>query len=439
MDAMDKDIVINVKNVTKTYQLYNSHADRVKETFHPLRKTYYHPFNALSDVSFQIKKGDAFGIIGRNGSGKSTLLQVICGILQPTSGTVEVKGRVASLLELGTGFNPEFTGHENVYINGALLGFSRKEMDERFDEIAAFADIGEFMEQPVKTYSSGMYVRLAFAVQACVEPEILIVDEALSVGDIFFQQKCLRRMRELLEKQVTLIFVSHDMGIVRDLCERSAYLSHGELVFFGPSQKAIQLYFQEDVKIKYEDTYQDSRSFVCVSPLKRDKFSQNTIWKSNNERNSKEIKAKIVAISMFDSCNEATMKARIGEKIRFIVFYKTYTQDPIHVSIAFKNRYNNLITCNGSYLCNIEPQTLPAGSYGAIEFQLKCIIEAGLYTVNFTLSHPSDLPNRGINLDETPWLGPLKIEWDYENTKAPFLGMFDVPMQCKFISVGDAI
>lgn len=436
---MSKDIAINVANITKTYPLYDSRADRVKETFHPFRKTYSHPFNALTNISFQIGKGDAFGIIGRNGSGKSTLLQVICGILQPTSGTVEVSGRVASLLELGTGFNPEFTGHENVYMNGALLGFSRKEMDERFDEIAAFADIGEFMEQPVKTYSSGMYVRLAFAVQACVEPEILIVDEALSVGDVFFQQKCLHRIRELLEKQVTLIFVSHDMGLVRDLCERSAYLSHGELVFVGPSQRAIQLYFQEDAKPDYEESCQDSQAFVDASPSKKHTFSKNTIWTSNDEGNAKETKAKILAVSMFDSFNEATMKARIGEQIRFIVFYKTYTEDPIHSSMALKNRYNNLIACNGSYLCNLEPQKLPSGSYGAIEFQLKCIIEAGLYTVNFNLSHPCDLPNRGISLDETPWLGPLKIEWDYENIKAPFLGMFDIPMQCKFISIDDVL
>jgi lipopolysaccharide transport system ATP-binding protein len=170
---MIDDIAISVKNVTKTYRLYNSHADRVKEAFHPLRKKYYNPFNALADVSFDVKKGETLGIIGRNGSGKSTMLQIICGILRPTSGYVEVNGRVSALLELGAGFNPEFTGRQNVYINGSILGLTHEEIETRFDDIAAFSDIGKYIDQPVKTYSSGMYVRLAFAVIAHVDADIL--------------------------------------------------------------------------------------------------------------------------------------------------------------------------------------------------------------------------------------------------------------------------
>ena len=202
---MNKDIAISVKNITKTYKLYDSHADRVKEAFHPFRKKYHHTFNALSDVSFEVKKGETFGIIGRNGSGKSTLLQIICGILQTTSGSVEVNGRVSALLELGTGFNPEFTGRQNVYINGSILGLSHEEIEIRFDDIAAFADIGEFIDQPVKTYSSGMYVRLAFAVAISVEPDILIVDEALSVGDINFRNKCMKRIRALKDLEPSIL------------------------------------------------------------------------------------------------------------------------------------------------------------------------------------------------------------------------------------------
>jgi lipopolysaccharide transport system ATP-binding protein len=192
---MSDDIAVSVHNVNKRYLLYDRPQDRLKQSlFWRFGKSYGREFWALRDISFEIRRGEALGIIGRNGAGKSTLLQIIAGTLQPTSGVVHVSGRVAALLELGSGFNLEFTGRENVYLNGAILGFSRGEMEQRFDEIAAFADIGDFMDQPVKLYSSGMFVRLAFAVQACVEPDVLIVDEALAVGDVVFHQKCYARL-----------------------------------------------------------------------------------------------------------------------------------------------------------------------------------------------------------------------------------------------------
>ena len=192
---MNDTFSIKVKNLCKVYKLFRSPFDRVKETFDPFRRKYHKRFQALSDVSFEIERGDTVGIIGRNGSGKSTLLQLICGITQPTIGSVAKNGRIAALLELGSGFKPEFTGRENVYLNGSILGLSRREMDNCFDDILNFADIGEFIDQPVKMYSSGMYVRLAFAVAINVHPEILIIDEALSVGDTLFQAKCFAKFR----------------------------------------------------------------------------------------------------------------------------------------------------------------------------------------------------------------------------------------------------
>jgi len=198
---MTDNISISVKNITKTYKLYDTHADRVKEAFHPLRKKYNNPFNALTDISFNVSKGETLGIIGRNGSGKSTLLQIICGILQPTSRSVGVNGRISALLELGAGFNPEFTGRQNVYINGSILGLTHEEVENRFDEIAVFADIGDFINQPVKSYSSGMVVRLAFAIAISIEPDILIVDEALAVGDEAFQRKCFARIKQFRKKE----------------------------------------------------------------------------------------------------------------------------------------------------------------------------------------------------------------------------------------------
>ncbi|MFQ5454373.1 MAG: ABC transporter ATP-binding protein [Candidatus Zixiibacteriota bacterium] len=232
---------IKIKSVTKTYRLYRSHADRVKETFHPLRKKYNHPFNALENISLNVRKGSSIGIIGRNGSGKSTLLQIICGILKPTTGIVEVNGRISALLELGAGFNPEFTGVENVYLSASILGISQKETEKRFDEITSFADIGDFIHQPVKTYSSGMYIRLAFAIAVHVYPEILVIDEALTVGDIFFQQKCIHHMQELM-KGCTRVIATHDMQAVANMCEKVYVLDQGNIVYNGSPLKGIEYY-----------------------------------------------------------------------------------------------------------------------------------------------------------------------------------------------------
>jgi len=228
------DIAIRVENLSKCYTLYDAPRDRLKQFVLPrlqrvigkLSRNYYREFWALKDISFEIRKGETVGIIGRNGSGKSTLLQILCGTLTPNSGTVAINGRVAALLELGAGFNPDFTGRENVYMNGSVLGLTKEQIDARFDEIAAFADIGEFLYQPVKTYSSGMYVRLAFAVIAHVDAEILIIDEALAVGDAFFVQKCMRFLRDFMTRG-TVLFASHDTGAVVNLCKRAMWLHKG--------------------------------------------------------------------------------------------------------------------------------------------------------------------------------------------------------------------
>ncbi len=253
------DPVISVENVSKAYRIWENPSARLTA---PLLETTaaalrgvparwlkdkaaksYRDFWALKDVSFELRRGESIGIIGRNGSGKSTLLQIIAGTLQPTEGTVKVNGRVAALLELGSGFNPEFTGRENVHLNGAVLGLSRSEVEAKFAEVTAFADIGDFIDQPVKTYSSGMMIRLAFAVAVTVEPDILIVDEALSVGDVFFQQKCFKRVREMLSSGVSLLFVSHDTGAVQNLCDRAILLGQGKPIFSGPPEEAVSRYF----------------------------------------------------------------------------------------------------------------------------------------------------------------------------------------------------
>jgi lipopolysaccharide transport system ATP-binding protein len=215
-------------------------------------RQYYREFWALKDIAFEVKKGETLGIIGRNGAGKSTLLQILCGTLTPTSGNVEIAGRVAALLELGAGFNPEFTGRENVYMNATVLGLTRDEIDARYDDIAAFADIGAFIEQPVKTYSSGMYVRLAFSVIAHVDADILIVDEALSVGDAVFSQKCMRFIRSFQERG-TLLFVSHDTSSVQNLCKTAIWLGHGQIQKMGSSKQVVEAYQQFTLQEIYGD------------------------------------------------------------------------------------------------------------------------------------------------------------------------------------------
>jgi len=248
----NSNIAISVRNLSKKYQLYETPIHRLKEAMHPFKKKYHREFWAVRDVSFEAMQGETVGILGQNGSGKSTLLQMICGTLTPTLGNVIVNGRVSALLELGAGFNPQFTGRENVYMNGAIMGFSSQEIDARFEEIASFADIGDFLSQPVKTYSSGMYVRLAFAVAINVDPMILIVDEALSVGDAKFQRKCYAKLEDFRKKDVTILFVSHDINTIIQICNRAILLDKGQIIDQGEPKCITRLYhkilFGEEIK-----------------------------------------------------------------------------------------------------------------------------------------------------------------------------------------------
>jgi len=236
------DTAIVAHGLAKTYQIYDAPLDRIKQSFWRGKRKFYREFQALKNISFEIGKGETVGIVGRNGSGKSTLLQLICGILDPTQGEIIINGRVAALLELGAGFNPEFTGRENVFHNAAIMGISADEINSRFDRIASFADIGSFMDQPVRTYSSGMYVRLAFATAINVDPDILIIDEALSVGDEAFQRKCFSRIQEIKNNGGTILFVSHAASAVVELCDRAILLDEGEILLAGKPKQVITQY-----------------------------------------------------------------------------------------------------------------------------------------------------------------------------------------------------
>jgi lipopolysaccharide transport system ATP-binding protein len=255
---MSSEIAITARNLSKSYRLYASPADRLKQSIVPRLqrivgpastligkkhspRSFFQEFWALRDVTFSLPRGETFGVVGRNGSGKSTLLQLVCGTLTPTAGDVSVKGRVAALLELGSGFNPEFTGRENVYLNASLLGVSKEQLDQNFEAITAFADIGNFLDQPVKTYSSGMHVRLAFAVIAHVDADILVIDEALAVGDAYFQQKCIRWLREFRQRG-TVLFCGHDTSAIINLCKSAIWLDAGAIKRIGPANEVCEDY-----------------------------------------------------------------------------------------------------------------------------------------------------------------------------------------------------
>ena len=254
---------VSLKNISKKFRLFESPKDRLKEALHPFKKKYHKEFWALKDISFEVPKGETIGIIGRNGSGKSTLLQIICGVLQPTNGLVTVNGRISALLELGADFSPEFTGRENVLMKGIRNGLSKAEMNERLPEIEHFADIGEFINYPLKTYSSGMFVRLAFATAINIDPEILVVDEALAVGDAKFQHKCYLKIKELQEKGVTIILVTHDIEAVLKHCDEALLLNKGRPQRFGSPQDVTTDYreFIATGEIKEKNSSADDSDF----------------------------------------------------------------------------------------------------------------------------------------------------------------------------------
>ena len=257
--------MVLVQNVSKLYRLYRRPSDRLREML-PGSRPLHSDFWALRDISFTVEKGETLGLVGPNGCGKSTLLQIVSGILQPTTGRVVTRGRIAALLELGAGFNPEFSGRENVYLNGEIMGLSRAEIDKAMPSIEAFAEIGEFMERPVKEYSSGMYVRLAFSTAIHVDPEILIVDEALAVGDAVFANRCVRKFQELRERKITVLFVSHDLGLVKQLSDRAILLLHGRIEAEGAPKDVINRYI--GLVLERQEPQQQEGATACAASFR---------------------------------------------------------------------------------------------------------------------------------------------------------------------------
>lgn len=322
---MQRDLAVKAINLSKVYKLYDKPQDRFKETFHPFRKKYHHNFYALKDVSFEVKKGDTIGIVGINGAGKSTLLQIIYNVLTPTSGIIEVNGKTSALLELGSGFNPELSGIENVYYNGAIMGYSKEEIDDKLDTILTFADIGEFVNQPVKTYSSGMFVRLAFSVAIMVDPEILIIDEALAVGDIFFQAKCVDRMKKMInDENVTLFFVSHDLTQVKSICQKAILLNNGEIINYGKSSEVVEKYYTSQLKSVQQAIFRNTTDLqknfekknLSLNDNKKKFFEENALFqKKAKYQRIQNGKADIVNVQLLDENEESVYFVEYEQKV----------------------------------------------------------------------------------------------------------------------------
>lgn len=381
---MNKDIAIKIKNLTKTYKLYNNHTDRVKEVLNPFRKTYHRVFNALSDISFQIQRGETVGIIGRNGSGKSTLLQIISGILQPTTGIVETNGRISALIELGAGFNPEFTGRQNVYINASILGLSKEEIEDRFPEIVAFADIGKFIEQPMKIYSSGMYIRLAFAVAINVNPEILIVDEALAVGDTYFQAKCFDKFREFQEKGITILFVTHALDMITSYCSSAFLLEKGAVFSQGDPKQVVDNYN----RMLAIDTGKNENSFSHPVEAENNhliKKQGDENFRTNPKENRYGIgKAEIVEAGIFSNEGqpEQVLTKREYYEFRMKVCFHEPVSSPIY-AYTIRDIKGFDITGNNTCFQKIVTGDALAGDIFIVTFTQRMMLNQGGYLLSF--------------------------------------------------------
>ncbi|MCI4626449.1 MAG: ABC transporter ATP-binding protein [Candidatus Magnetoovum sp. WYHC-5] len=425
--------VLSVKNLSKKYKIYVNPTDRLKEIFYPGKCIYHKEFWALRDITFDVERGEAFGIIGRNGSGKSTLLQIVCGILQKTAGEVHANGRICALLELGAGFDPEFTGRNNVYMNGALMGFTPAEMLERVQDIIEFAEIGDFIDQPVKFYSSGMYVRLAFSCAVKMQPDILVIDEALSVGDVFFQQKCYKLIRQIMESGTTCIFVSHDTTSIMNLCKRTMLLVDGCIDYVGPSQGAVS---------RYLSRYKKAVTFgaeVMAEHVKIEntistgiEITKNNILKPDGMRHGAN-GIEIQALRVSDEFNRDTQTVHMLKPLHFDLLLKAneYIEGGSTNIHIYDKLGNNVFAC-GNHLLGQRLPPLNAGEKIVVRMTVTFNVRPAEYTYAVGVGEPS---GKGLH-DRHEMLGPILVIETFKGPP-PFHGMAKLPFEVSYNKLND--
>lgn len=373
--------VIKVDHVSKVYNLYEKPVDRLKESLSLIKKSYHREHFALNDISFEVGKGETVGIIGTNGSGKSTLLKIITGVLTPTSGKILVNGKISALLELGAGFNMEYTGLENVYLNGSMMGYSKDEMDKRVKSILDFAGIGDFIYQPVKTYSSGMFARLAFAVAINVDPDILIVDEALSVGDVYFQSKCYNKINEIKENGTTILLVTHDMGSVIKYCDRTILINNGQFIEEGKSNKIVDIY-KQILTNQYNDKDGSKEETSSINK------PSNDLWKDKLRVNESKLqygdkRAEIIDFAVIDHNNDITNLLFKDKEfsIKMKVKFNSAIQYPIF-AYTFKDSKGTELTGTNTHFEDYEVEKTEAGEIYTISFTQKMSLQGGEYLLS---------------------------------------------------------
>lgn len=408
MSEEKKEYAIEVEGVTKIYRLYEKPIDRLKESLSPTHKSYHKDFFALNTISFTVEKGQTVGIIGTNGSGKSTILKIITGVLTPTSGQVKVRGKISALLELGAGFNMDYTGIENIYMNGTMMGYSRKEMDAKLKEILDFAEIGDFVYQPVKTYSSGMFVRLAFALAINVEPEILIVDEALSVGDVFFQAKCYRRMEEIRKSGTTILMVTHDMGSIIKYCDKVVLLNKGEFIAEGSAGHMVDLYkkilagkldsLMEELQQEREQVLEDvgkpqeskeaAEEEIAMPDFSggiHDGLMKEQITINENRTEYGDGRAEIYDLGLFDQRGNLTNLLLKGElfTIRECIRFAADIEAPIF-TYTIKDKKGTELSGTNTMYEGTEIKPVKSGDEYQVEFTQKMTLQGGEYLLSMS-------------------------------------------------------
>lgn len=447
--------IISVNRVGKRYHLYNRPQDRLKhQLLGRFGKTYGQEFWALQDVSFEVKRGESLGIIGWNGSGKSTLLQLLAGVLRPTTGTIQIQGRVAALLELGSGFNPEYSGRENVFINGAILGVSRAEMENRFAQIAAFADIGDFIDQPVKIYSSGMFLRLAFAVAVNVDADILLIDEALAVGDVFFRQKCYRHLESLQARGVTIILVTHAMLDVEEMCQRALLLHRGAVAFQGAAADTVRQYFFLDQEPLLTQTSPDPPHRVLPPLASTVACEKSTFWPAQdaflditNRNQMSNGWARCTGVAVCNAHGQPCTVFQQGETANF--FYEFELLHDIEVPIGGISIYNDKgLEVHGKNTLQYDmemPDRVTRGTRLRFQQEIDLEIAVGEHTFTVGLAAVTphdfayrsdytymDLASKIIYVSQLPAVGQFDVALRHHGKPMQLLhhGVANIPSRC---------
>lgn len=431
---MSNDPAISVANVTKVYKLYDSPQHRLKEALHPFRRRYHRDFHALNGISFEIPKGETVGIIGQNGAGKSTLLKVVTGVLTPTTGSVSVNGRISALLELGAGFNPEITGLENVYFNGTLLGFSRDEIDAKLDDILSFADIGDFITQPVKIYSSGMFIRLAFAVAIHADPDVLIVDEALSVGDVMFQSKCFDKIKSLMERGITTLFVAHNMNTITSLCSRAIMLDAGNVYADGSPKDVTHIYYELQRKREHEKKEREKARQKEGAPTK----PQSSLFRTSKLDQEYRFGLRTAEITDFqitDHKGQETLTLETGEtfSVRMRIQFHEDVSDPAFGMIIRNPQGQNLLGVHSYHQKRMSFGPKKKGEVLFVTASSTMLLNPGKYLISLSIAeHATDFEY--LNIDARTNAAAIDVVGD----KAVYYGLVNNPGEIFIEELTDA-